>query len=348
MWTTPTIAAEAGDHMESAMAECTRTEANLGALLRGLNHLTAGATAAREANATLLQELDAMRELLDRSNEHEMSLRGRVRALEQALENAERDAALARAVLIEQEDLFIAELLTDHERVIVALEHRLLAAQTSSRTLSPPPPAVAREAVPVRSAAPVATPELDTLSLDENELEELDSDERPDSRVVPISTMPPPPNFEADIDPISTMPPPPDFEPDLGPPSVSLSAPAVPSVVAPSGAEDATAPSPAESRRVATLTLRTIVIGPQSGSAGTVPEPATTVAAPDATRFESGAAATPLGGASIDADLQRESKPPLKQKPDPSTRPLVGYSLGSDEVAEEVVDVSRLGPRAPR
>jgi hypothetical protein len=79
-----------------------------------------------------------------------------------------------------------------------------------------------------------------------------------------------------------------------------------------------------------------------------VPEPATTVAAPDATRFESGAAATPLGGASIDADLQRESKPPLKQKPDPSTRPLVGYSLGSDEVAEEVVDVSRLGPRAPR
>jgi hypothetical protein len=43
---------------------------------------------------------------------------------------------------------------------------------------------------------------------------------------------------------------------------------------------------------------------------------------------------------------RHESKPHLKQKPDPSTRPLVGYSLGSDEVAEERIDTSRIGTRS--
>jgi hypothetical protein len=41
------------------------------------------------------------------------------------------------------------------------------------------------------------------------------------------------------------------------------------------------------------------------------------------------------------------SRPPLKQKPDPSTRPLTGYRLGSDDVAEERIDADRITSRPP-
>jgi hypothetical protein len=373
----PTIAAEAGEHIESALAECTRTEANLGSLLRGLTHLAAGATAAREANTTLLQELDALRELLGQSNEHEMSLRGRVRALEQALETSERDAALARAVLIEQEDLFLAELLTDHEREVARLERRLVEAQAS--TSGTFPSATLTRAL-AEAAAQDADPDgvnaLDELALDDSELRELDDDEQRDSRVVPISTMPPPPNFEADAEgPISTMPPPPDFDPGLAPSSVSLGrlAQSVADPTFPSSAVDPAlpsnavepAPAPAletpllrarEPRRIATLTLRTIVIGPPVETVSTAAAPAETAtpeqATPERTMPESitSAVATPLDGApsSSASPPRHDSRPVLKQKPDPSTRPLVGYSLGSDEIAEEIIDTSRLGPRSPR
>ncbi|HEX4339257.1 MAG TPA: hypothetical protein VH062_25290 [Polyangiaceae bacterium] len=335
-WTTPTIAAEGVEHVETALAECTRTEANLGALLRGLTHLSAGANAARDANTSLLKELDTMRELLGRSNEHELSLRGRVRALEQALEDAERNAALARAVLLEQEDLFLAELLTDHERELGALKRRLSEAPGSSA----PALGVAPSEPPAESHQRELAKTIEELALADSELQELedDDDERRDSSVMPISTLPPPPNFDADAEGrLSTLPPPPGFEPDLGPPSVSLGA----------------------------LKLRTIVLGPAPFAPPPVSAPATATAmhgnelpfthrvtepfpavmlepvvAPVVAPAAS-AVATPIDGA-----IRRESRPALKQKPDVSTRPLVGYSLGSDEIAEEVIDTSRLGPRS--
>ena len=332
-WAAPTVAAEAGGHIEAALAECTRTEANLGSLLRGLTHLTAGATAAREANEALLQELDTIRQLLGRSNEHELSLRTRVRALEQALENAERDAALARALLIEQEDLFLAELLTDHERELEALERRLLEVQSA------PPPALPQAPdgvnVPPRSDVRDLMHTLDELALDGSELPGFEREEQRESTVVPISTMPPPPEFEADaaLGRISTMPPPPGFEPELSPPSQPL-------VVA---STDPPPPRSHDSSRIAMLTLRTISIGPAAP-----PLTAATSPTPDATAEETTApdavAAEPLS-AGDEAPPRHDSKPALRQKPDPSTRPLVGYSLGSEDIAEEIIDTSRLGSR---
>ncbi|HVW30350.1 MAG TPA: hypothetical protein VHC69_33560 [Polyangiaceae bacterium] len=203
-WVRATLASETDDHVESALAECTRTEANIGALLRGLSHLMAGATAAREANTALLHELDAMRELLGRSNENELTLRCRVQSLERALETTERDAALSRAVLIEQEDLFLAELLTDHERELAALKHALAEAQGTAAGVAAAHVALTAEAAPITAL-----------------------------------------------------------------------------------------PAPEE------------------------------------------------------APIRRDSKPALKQKPDPSTRPLVGYSLGEGDVAEEIIDTSRLDLRRP-
>jgi hypothetical protein len=288
LWASPTIAAEADGHMEAALAECTRAEANLGSLLRGLSHLTAGASAAREANVTLLTELDTMRALLGRSNEFELRLRHRVVMLEQALETAEREANVARALLIEQEDLFLVELLTDHERQIATLERRLAEAQVASdRALTPPllpsgiaPPPQRSESLPQLGA-------LDELALEGSEFEHRATEEERDSRIVPISTMPPPPGFSPEEAPSARSEPPPP------------------------------APRAPESRPIATLMLRTISIGP-----------------------------APLHQGPAEASPPRhDSKPNLKQKPDPATRPLVGYSLGSDEVAEERIDTSRLGTR---
>jgi hypothetical protein len=306
LWASPTVAAEADVHMEAALAECTRAEANLGSLLRGLSHLTAGATAAREANVTLLTELDTMRALLGRSNEFELRLRHRVEMLEQALETAERESFIARALLIEQEDLFLVELLTDHERQIGALERRLAEAQVASeRALMAPllPSGIAPAQRRSESLSHLGA--LDELALEGSEFEQGATEEGRDSRIVPISTMPPPPDFEGDTGlagPLSTMPP----------------------------------PRAPESRPIATLMLRTISIGPAplvqrpaSGSESSSAEAATTDAAPSP-------AASPT---------RHDSKSNLKQKPDPATRPLVGYSLGSDQVAEERIDTSRLGTR---
>ncbi len=49
------------EQLELVLVESTRAEANLGLLLRGLKHLSAGASAAQEANAVLMQELEALR-----------------------------------------------------------------------------------------------------------------------------------------------------------------------------------------------------------------------------------------------------------------------------------------------
>jgi hypothetical protein len=41
-------------------------------------------------------------------------------------------------------------------------------------------------------------------------------------------------------------------------------------------------------------------------------------------------------------------QPILKQKPDPSTRPLVDYSLGKDGVRSETLEGARLSSKPPR
>lgn len=42
-----------------------------------------------------------------------------------------------------------------------------------------------------------------------------------------------------------------------------------------------------------------------------------------------------------------QSQPVLKQKPDPSTRPLIGYSLAGDELPAEELDATKVSPRLP-
>ncbi|HEY1532786.1 MAG TPA: hypothetical protein VGF76_02165 [Polyangiaceae bacterium] len=109
------------ERLELALAGVTRSEASLGLLIRGLKHLAAGAIAAREANTELTHELDALRAHLTRSNEEEHALRFRMGQLEQLLDVIRHETTRERAFLIEQQDLFLVEIMSDHDRQLAEL-----------------------------------------------------------------------------------------------------------------------------------------------------------------------------------------------------------------------------------
>jgi hypothetical protein len=163
-----TLVDDADDRVQLALAESTRTEANLGSLLRGLQHLAAGATAARDANLALFHELDVVRTLLGKSNAEERVLRQRVRLLEQSLEWQQQDALRDRQSFIAQEDAFLAELLSEHEREVAELREgldRATANQTPSALVTPvssPPSTLASLKLrTVRIPFPIPTSEQD-------------------------------------------------------------------------------------------------------------------------------------------------------------------------------------------
>jgi hypothetical protein len=123
---------EADQRLEQALSDVARTEANLQALVRGLKHLTAGATAALDSTRPLASEIDAIRGLVSRrselasaGNDTEAKLQARVLELTKALEQSKADSRQEREKFIEHEDLFLIELLEDHDRRVLELEQRV-------------------------------------------------------------------------------------------------------------------------------------------------------------------------------------------------------------------------------
>lgn len=108
------------EQLELALVESTRAEANLNLLLRGLKHLAAGASAAQEANAILMQELEGLRTRMGEAYENEALLAQRVQTLENALDAATRE----RQSWLVQEDAFLAGLLDEHEQKLFELERQ--------------------------------------------------------------------------------------------------------------------------------------------------------------------------------------------------------------------------------
>ena len=106
------------DQLELVLVESTRAEANLGLLIRGLKHLAAGAGAAQEANAILVQELEALRTRVAKVYESEAVLKQRVQTLENVIDATARE----RDSWLLQEDAFLAGLLDEHEQKLFELE----------------------------------------------------------------------------------------------------------------------------------------------------------------------------------------------------------------------------------
>jgi hypothetical protein len=113
------------ERLEAALTNAVRTEANLGLLLRGLKHLLGSAQTARAANDELMHELEELRHHLTRSHEDEHALRFRMSQLEQMLDVVRHETSRERAFLIEQQDLFLVEIMNDHDRQLDELRQRL-------------------------------------------------------------------------------------------------------------------------------------------------------------------------------------------------------------------------------
>lgn len=110
---------------QTALANALRTELNLGLLVRSLKHVAAGAEVARKANVELMQELDELRAALGRSEAQERALAFRMHQLEQLLTLIRHETASERQFLIEEQDRFLREILTDHERQLNELRQRI-------------------------------------------------------------------------------------------------------------------------------------------------------------------------------------------------------------------------------
>jgi hypothetical protein len=108
------------EQLEMVLVESTRAEANLGLLLRGLRHLTTGASAAQEANAVLMQELEALRTRISKVYESESLLKQRVQSLENVVDVARRE----RETWLAQEDAFLVGLLDEHEQKVFDIERK--------------------------------------------------------------------------------------------------------------------------------------------------------------------------------------------------------------------------------
>ena len=114
-----------GQRVEQALANALRTEANLSVLARGIKQLSSSAQSAHAANLELMHELDELRVHLARGYEEEQALRYRMHQLEQLVDVIRHETSRERTFLIEQQDAFLVEILTDHERQLDALRQRL-------------------------------------------------------------------------------------------------------------------------------------------------------------------------------------------------------------------------------
>jgi len=108
------------EQLELVLVESTRAEANLSLLVRGLKHLGEGALAAQEANAILVQELEALRSRLGKVYESETLLKQRVQTLENVIDASVRE----RESWLVQEDAFLASLLDEHEQKLFEVERQ--------------------------------------------------------------------------------------------------------------------------------------------------------------------------------------------------------------------------------
>jgi hypothetical protein len=85
----------------------------------------------KEAQAALATEVQTLRVRLSESNEQHIALEQRVFRAEQAILKSERRAAEERQRLMDQQDHFIAGLVADHERELMAAQHRTGEPRTS-------------------------------------------------------------------------------------------------------------------------------------------------------------------------------------------------------------------------
>jgi hypothetical protein len=239
----------------------------------------------------------------------------------------QRDDAQARATRLERE--------RDELRAESSMLRARLGTLRGASTTPPPP---------VTSSRPPSYRPPDKLRLDASELDST-LHARPRLPSLPGRLTPPPPELERAVyQPRSATPPrsstPP---PDSDPPASAF--PRVDTRPGVGGPKPSEPPPPPE--------LGSGGWGPSpsgappSGWTPVPPPPAVTPVTPTAPAV---ARLTPPPRVISVASMPptEAHQPQLKQKPDPMTRPLIGYSLGKDNVESETLEGARLSSKPPR
>lgn len=345
--------AEDEQTVQAALLASTRAEATLSSLYRAIQQVTAGVSGAREANDQLAAELQRVREMLGASNEQRLSLKSQVLLLEQQLVELRDEAIREREFLLAEQDKFITGLLEEHDGVVNRLVHEreeAIARAKASDTLPPQrrntSPGMGEGGhhtpVPGRLSDPGVDPErnierlmaererarevLRRLQTQRDEAqqaltkmtEERDAIQAELARIAPARVASPRPAMSMqDIRrtqpavPLAvhrtTDPAPPEQNSAIGE-SVEIE-------------DRVTAPPDAPTHEAAIVASRPSI---------PVPRPLSSQEAPTDPPKRPQHTAAPIS----------PPKPPLPRKPDPTSRPLGGYSMSGEALGEHDVDTT--------
>ncbi len=311
-----------------------------------------------------MRELETLREMLGNSNQQQLVLKNRVGALEEALENTQQAAASERAFLIDQHDNFIAGLIEDHEHLVLKLSTELEDARQRTRSTPPLPLSSAeRNEAQLREQLDAAQRGIDKLVSERDRTREAllrlqaQRDEA-QGQVVRLAR-------ERDLARSELA----QFRiqhglsdvargPSSRPPSGSVKSGASTWPPGELGANESPSPPLVGQVRITRSSqsgsnpLASMPASSTSGSRNITSGAARPTSPP--LDFKSSPRHTPPPeelrdalslGVSVAEAGERPSSPAIKVKPDPSTRPLVGYSV--TEASEEHVDTTRITNTRP-
>lgn len=309
----PTLSEDCLARLSSALATNAEVEVGLVALFRAAQHFSAGVSGARAVSEQLSRELGELASKLTESSEQELLLRNRIAILEQSSIRAERERTAERACLFEQQDAFIVLLCDDHQRELRELMDR------QSRTTDLSLQEAQRIGLETKTAELTAAQEeilqlrMEREQLRDDLLRAHSEREEVQHLVVRMASE----RDQALIELSRTRSnerlrtlansKPPD---GIAHPVARLELEALPRSSQPSSPRHSSQP---ESKSFYASPIVSVSAPPAFGAEHSVPS----------------------------------SRPPLKQKPDPSTRPLIGYSLGGSELAAEQLEGASLASRLP-
>ena len=335
----PSLSTRSDQHLRAALDAGSRAGSGLTELSKIVSELSSGLSGAHQANAQLVHELSTLQALLGSANEQQLSLRHRTAQLEQELMLSQRAAERDRQFLTEQHDDFLAAILEEHETECVRAREALTRAQTQRDE--------------AEASAEQRKRERDELRAEASQLRARLGTHRS------ASTVPPPP---------VTSSRPPSFRP---PPMLQLDAGELdatlhtrrPSQRPPTVASTPTPPPAARLRALdAAHPVSTAEAFPRESTRPGVggpkpsepppppsfgPPPSGWTPPPPAPEPSQASRPAVISAASLPPGLPNQH-PPLKQKPDPTTRPLIDYSLGGDGVLSETLEGARLSSKPPR
>lgn len=346
---TPSALARGQAHAAAAISGCTRAEANLGALLRSVQHLAASVSSAREAKASVVQELEHLHVLLGDADEEQLTLKHQLALMEQTLERSEREAAREKAFLLQEQDTFIAGLWDEHAYEVGELRRRLASTEQTLRASQEENQELASSAEGARREVEEQTRRLRKAEAELSRLQNTSSDvrdtltrlqvEREEAQVAAAQACREREQLRAELNRlksgVASAKPDSSTQPGLGPADASGT----------QGSVIAAIPLVArgESARMTAARVDKDLEAPRSPS-----QMVGGARRPSVPPEELRAAITELEMEPLSKPAASSaSRPAIKQKPDPSTRPLIGYSLSGD-LPEERIESTRPSSRPPR